>query len=271
MLNPILLALALVLGPQGEFPRNHVVAKPDPVKIVGKVNGATIKASDLEPYLWDWHAASVLDQLIFYRLIADEATRSGIKVTDAEVEAKMAARPEQTRQSLQGMAKSQNFILTKMEILLDGLALREFSPLQFSKVSTILIQPASEQSSALAEALKKADAAYERLQKGEAWDVVLKSSVSDPRFAANAGLIGWVPNASFPPTVQTEMKALKVGAVTKPAQTRNGIQIFRLEAGGAELKGQELAALKDRFIAAARQEVFKKLQDAAKIERLLGK
>lgn len=271
MLSPILIALSLFLSPQDGFPTAHLVPKPAADAVVGRVNGAEIKASQVEPYLWDWHAQAVFEQLAYYKLVADQAAKTGIRVTDAEVEAKVGSRTEQVKTQLQGMSKAQVFLLSKMEVLLDKLALRDFSALNFYKVSTIVVRPESEQATAIAAAIQKADAAYQRLQKGEKWETVIKSVVGDQRLAANNGLLGWRNLSAFPATVGAEMKALKPGQVTKPAQTQFGIQIFRLEAKGDALAGQELEDLKGQFLQATRQGIFSKLRESAKIEFLLGR
>lgn len=269
MLSQILLAVAFLQNVQDGFPTNSLVPKPASDAVVGQVNGTAIKASQIEPYLWDWHARAVFEQLAYYKLVADDAAKSGIKVTDAEVDAKIGSRTEQVKTQLQGMSKAQVFLLSKMEVLIDKLALRDFSPLNFYKVSTIVIRPESEQASALAAAIQKADAAYQRLQKGEKWEAVIKSVVVDQQLARNNGLIGWRHFSAFPATVGAEIKTLKPGQVTKPAQTQFGIQIFRLEAKGDTLAGQELEDLKGQFMQATRQGIFTKLRDAARIEFLL--
>jgi peptidyl-prolyl cis-trans isomerase SurA len=171
----------------------------------------------------------------------------------------------------QGLTPPRLKLLTRYNLLLDKVALKDFSPGMFVNVSTILIRPNTEQASDVAAAIKKADEAYERLEKGEAWAAVLKSVASDPRMSQNDGSIGWRSLMAFPATVSEELKKLPVGKYTKPAQTPFGIQIFRIDAKGESLKGEELEGLKAQYLQGQRQAIVNRLQTEAKIERFLGK
>ncbi|MFN8220544.1 MAG: peptidylprolyl isomerase [Fimbriimonadales bacterium] len=131
----------------------------------------------------------------------------------------------------------------------------------------MIVRPKNEQTVALAEAIKRADDLYARLQKGESWDKVLQDTTNEPETLKSAGLLGWRQISAFPEVVRTEMTGLGVGKVTKPAQTVNGFQIFRIEAFGKDAKPEEMESVKDLYLSQARPEVFNKLRSAAKIER----
>lgn len=282
MFQPLLLIVALAVQ-SGVLPIRDMPAPPAPSKVVAKVNGSDIKASDLEPLLWDWKAGELLNEVIQLKLLFDEAAKEGMAVTDKQVEDKLAKDMEQYRQTLQpgqkledalaqqGLSKSRLELLTRYNLLLEKLALKDFSPTAFVKVSTILVRPASEQAADLSAAIAKAGAAYDRLQKGEKWAAVLASTASDPRMAQNEGAIGWRMISLFPATVAEELKKLPAGKYTKPAQTQFGIQIFRVDARGDTLAGEELDSLRQQFAQAQRQAIVNRLQSQAKVEKFLGK
>ena len=83
MLHATLLATVLALQGQSQFPTKHVTPKPEPGKVIAKVNGQDITAAELEGYLWDWTAKAALEDLIVYKLVVIEADRLAIKL-DAE-------------------------------------------------------------------------------------------------------------------------------------------------------------------------------------------
>lgn len=279
MFHPLLLAVSLALQVQSQFPVTQAPAKPAANKVLAKVNGVAIKAGDVERFLWDWRSYEVLEELIQYRMIIDEAARVGVKVTEADIQKRMSAQMKAYQSQLpeganlmaelkkQGFTKSRIYINTKREMLLDALAAKEFSPALFVKVSTIVVVPETQKASDIAAAIEKANGAYDRLKKGENWDAVLKSVVTDQQLTANNGFLGWRQIKVFPEPVQQELKKLKPGEYTQPAQTSYGIQIFRIDALGSGLAGSELEELRGQFLRATRQTILSRIREVTKIER----
>jgi parvulin-like peptidyl-prolyl isomerase len=279
-------AFAVVVAlqtPALQLPRQHLTVRPKPAAVLAKVGGVPIKATDLEPYLWDWRAYEVLQDAITHQMIAAEARAQKVSVTDAEVqkllEAQMAAmrgqlRPGQTLAKAmleQGFPKNRLFLRLRSEMLLDKLTLKRFNSKLFVKVSTIIIRPKSEQASELALAVKRAEDAYAALAGGEPWSDVLSRFTDDPGTIRTDGLLGWRDLGAFPPTVRQELASKKPGGITKPAQTQNGIQIFRIESLGSEASGPVLEELREAFLTGTRQKVLEEIRAKAKIEVYLGK
>lgn len=283
MLNSLLLALTLVFQGQADLPKKHMGAKPATSKVIAKVNGQDITASDLEPYLWDWAAAAALEDLIMYKVVSDEANRLALKVDDAEVEAEFQKQMQAYAQQLppgktpeealaeRHFSKSRIYMGLKREMLVTKIVDREFSAVGYVKVSTITVKPKSEQVEDVSAAITSMNEAYARLKKGDKWETVLRSVTFDENVVRANGLIGWRSLRAFPETVQNEIKTLKAGDITKPAQTQFGIQLFRIEAKGEAAKGEDLEDLKAQFQASARGELLTRLRSQAKIERLIGK
>jgi parvulin-like peptidyl-prolyl isomerase len=155
----------------------------------------------------------------------------------------------------------------KTEVLLRKLILVNFKQEGYVKVSTIVVKPTSASASDVKVALEKAEKAYARLSGGEKWDDVLLSVTEDPRARASQGQVGWRPLALFPESVQKEIASLKKGAFTKPAQTQNGIQIFRIDAMGKGASAEELLELQESYVGGQRQQTMAKLRAEAKVEK----
>lgn len=279
MIVPVILPALLFAAWQSAVPARYLPARPAADAVIAKVNGVPIKASDVEPLVWDWLSNEVVEELTNYHIVRLEAERLGVTVTPAELETETEKALRQLQDSLpqgtslrsalesQGSAPSRVYVRVRTKLLLDRIVLKSFDSAGFVKISTMIVRPKNEQTVALAEAIKRADDLYARLQKGESWDKVLQDTTNEPETLKSAGLLGWRQISAFPEVVRTEMTGLGVGKVTKPAQTVNGFQIFRIEAFGKDAKPEEMESVKDLYLSQARPEVFNKLRSAAKIER----
>lgn len=280
-MKPLLTFSVIALGSlsvaQGVLPAKYNSAPPKPGDVVAKVNGQPILASDVESLLWEWRGSDTTEDLISYMMVEQDAGRKGVVVADTEVEAEIDKELKALAQSRpdapdwlknQGFTRSRLFIRLKAKLLMEKILEKDFKPTNYVKVSSILVKPTSADAASVGEAIKKAQAGYDRLAKGESWDAVLAATTTEAQSVGVKGLLGWRELAAFPESVQAEMKGLALGAVTKPAQTQVGIQIFRIETRGADVKGDELAALKRLYFDVARQAYVQQLKASAKIERL---
>lgn len=253
---------------------------PPPDKVLATLDGAPIKAADVEPYLWDWRGYEALEDILSYKLLANAAAKAGVSLTEAETDAAVSKQLDELKKSApagrsfedslrqQGFPKSRIVMRVKTELLLDKIVLKDFHPSDYIKISTIVFRPESEQMPALAATIRRADAAYDKLKKGTSWDIVLGENETAPQALKGRGSVGWRALAAFPTSVAAEMRNLTLGGITKPAQTTYGIQIFKIDGLGASAKGKDLDDLKNVFLASARPAELNKIRAEAKIERL---
>lgn len=282
-MNAIALALAFTAHAQSarflDLPADLVKPVPAVNQVLARVNGVEIKTSDVDALLWEWRKAEVVNELVTFGIVRDAAKKEDISATDAEVKKEVAALLEGIKTNLpagqtieqameqEGTSPSRLFIRVKTEVLLRKLILKGFQAKDYVKVSTIVIKPASASTDDLRVALEKADKAYNRLVGGEQWLQVLTAVTTDERAIASEGQVGWRPLSIFPETVRTDVAALKKGGFTKPAQTPNGIQIFRIDALGRQPTADELQELQESYVGGQRQGVMAKLRGAAKVEK----
>lgn len=283
VLLPAIAALvAFVQGPANigqDVPAKYQTPKPPAGSVVARVNGIDIKVEDVEPFLWQWRGYDVLQDLITYEMVKTEADKLRISVPDSEVEAALAAGLKEMEKNLQpgesldqmmlrqGFTRSRLFLRYKTEAMMNTMAIRMYDPKKLVKVSTIVFPHTSEAAS-ISLAIKRAEAAYDRLKKGDKWDDVLASATTNAQILKTKGLLGWRELSAFPKPVQEEMKTLKGGDTTKPAQTDNGMQIFRIEVLGKDAKPNEEKEMRAAFTNAAKQTLMNRIRSEAQIERM---
>ena len=253
-------------------------AKPAPDAVLATLDGAPITAAEIEPYLWSWKVRDVLREYADHRMILEAATKRGLVATEGEIKAKLDA---QLAAASAGVPAGQTLddylqgrglnvphltILSRSAVLLDKIAESEFKPEGYVKVQTLVFPTGGDTTDALSKAIRKDDLAYAALGSGKPWATVLASNVADPNVVRNEGLIGWKSLDLFPESVRTAFAALKPGGYTRPTQTSNGIQIFRLVARGGEATPEEAAALKRQYVEGSRAVILQRLRAAAKVE-----
>lgn len=281
-MNPIALAISILAHQQAAFldvPRDLVKTPPAVNQVVAKVDGVEIKGADVEALLWEWRKSEVVADLINYAVVKNAAAKQQVAVTDDEVRKEVDLLIQAIKQELpagqtieqamekEGTAPSRLFVRVKTEVLLRKLILKDFKPEEYVKISTIVLKSASSSLADVKVTLERAERVYTRLTSGEDWSKVLLETTDDERARASNGSVGWRPINIFPDSVRAELDKLKKGGITKPAQTQNGIQVFRLDALGKQATAVELQELQSSFVAGQRNAVMAKLKADAKIEK----
>lgn len=113
------------------------------------------------------------------------------------------------------------------------------------KVSMILLKvPPSAPSDQWKSAFAKAEELYARIDRGESF-AELARSFSDHESAEQGGDLGYLHQGMLVDELQSKIDALKVGDVTRPAWTLQGIVMFQLNAISPE-KRMPFEAVRDR-------------------------
>lgn len=262
-----------------DVPSSMVSKRPAAGSTVLKVDGQEIKSDEIEALLWDWRREEVIQDLIDDRVVRNVAKKANLTVDDKEIEKAYAEMLEGMKEGLppgktveqalaeQGATRSRMWIRVRTELYLKKLILIDFKAADFVKISTINIKPISQSTEDVKAAIEKADTAFKRLKANESWSDVYLSVTDDPRARATLGLVGWRGINAFPESVKQEVLASKRGDITKPSQTVNGIQIFKVEALGKDASGDDLNELESAFYAGKRNATLMAYRVAAKIER----
>lgn len=298
LLPIITAAIALSSGqaskPLIDIPSEYLKASPSSDFVLAKLNGISLKTSDIAPALWDWRGNEVTTDVIDYLIVKQEAASKKIsmdrkeiddqialqyKQTEDQMRARGGLRPGQTIESYlrdTGFPKSRMYLRIETQGLLSKLVLLGFAPVKFVKVSTLAFHPKSDQADALSAAIKQADEAYGRLKApGGNWDKELAASGSTPAAVQGKGLVGWRLIDAFPDSLKSALLTGKAGDITKPtlvqSQTPTGpasaLQIFRIEASGKDAPATDMTELRNLYLRSQIATYFKDLKDRAKVER----
>ena len=115
-----------------------------------------------------------------------------------------------------------------------------------------------------AEASAKAQAAWRRLQKGEAFDAVAKQVSEDMNSRDNGGTLGCIQLRFWSDPFKAAVLKLKPGEYSKPVETPNGFHIVRREA----ITDDDLMLILKEALAAQGWDKRSKALKDAKVERL---
>ncbi len=253
---------------------------PEKDQVLVKVNGQEIKASDIAALLWDVKYEEILNEIVYFQLAKAEADKLGVFLTGKEIDdgvqreidgMKANLAPGQTIEqamATSGQTRARLYLAVKTSLLLTKIAFAEFDPKLYVKVSTIIIKPASSSATDLASAIKTAQDAYDRLQKGEAWEAVVDDVVTDEAGRESRGRLGWRLLSAFPDDVRSDIGLLRANQYSKPAQIQNGIQFFRVERFGKDLAKEELDQMRLEMTEALRVQAVNKIRRTMNIERV---
>lgn len=260
-----------------DLPMSILTKAPERGSAVVKVDGQPITVDEIQALLYDWKRDEVVSELIDDRIIRAAAAKQNLVATDADLQQAYDKLMVSITQSLppgttidqamaqQHLTKSLLWLRIRSEFLLRKLILKTLVKDDFVKISTMVVKPASPDTGEVRKALNKADTLYKRLQLNESWEKVFASSDHSPN--DRSGLVGWRTLKAFPETVQKELVGLKKGQFTRPAQTSNGIQIFRLEAIGRQMTADEQEELENAYFAGKSVAYLNELRKAAKVEK----
>ena len=92
--------------------------------------------------------------------------------------------------------------------------------------------------------------------------------VVDQEGKQQRGLLGWRELTAFPDEAKKQLIDMKKGDITQPVQTKNGIQIFRIEAKGDGASKAELEQMRVELTELLKFQATQKIKKTLKIEKL---
>ncbi len=280
----VVLLLATVVGAVVVNQRSEVVAT---------VNGEKITKQELYDAFVANGGASILEQLISERLIAQEAAKLGIEVTDAEVQQEIDRLIEE---NYYGMKEYYEQALAQYGITEELLKDNIRTDLQLSAIvrSKIEVSEAEVEEyfrenqddfnipeeidvrHILVETEEEAEEVLALLRAGEDFAELAKEHSQDPGSADKGGALGFNGRGSFVKEFEDAAFALPVGEYSEPVTTEHGYHIIEVlerkeakEVEFADVKEQVKEALIEEKVRERLQEEYNQLYDAAKIEKKL--
>ena len=261
--------------------------------VVAVVNGEKITKEQLTSILIDWEAPLVLDEMITFRLVGQEARKAGVKVTEAQVRAKLEERKRELppgqdfEQMLRriGLTPGHAFAIIKMQLQAESVLRKSFKVTgkeleDYRRASHILIKvpyapPGQEdkESPKDKEAKDKIEKIAQEIKDGLAFEEAAKKYSEDDVNKNQGGDLGFFTRGDMLPEFSKVVFEMKPGEVSAPVKTTYGYHLIKLVALGKETKGEEREKLKDMMFQRKIGELYRdwilSIKNKAEVENAL--
>lgn len=281
IISSLVLGLHLVLQTTAfQFSAPTLSKAPLPDTIIAKVNGVGIRAKDIEDLLWEVRGEEILNDVMYYQVAKMEADRLGVIVTDGEVELEITRQKDLMKQGLSpgqtledalaqaGQTKTRLYLAAKSSLYFSKIAMKDFNPKDYVRISTIVVRPRSDTATDVSATIQVVQKAYDRLKAGEPWERLVNELVVDQEGKQQHGLLGWRELTAFPDEAKAQIVKLGKGEITQPVQTKNGIQIFRIEAKGDSATKDDIEQMRVELSPLLNMQVTQRIKKTLKIEKL---
>ena len=209
----------------------------------------------------------VLDQMINDVVIAMQADQQGIKVTDNDLNARLAQMIQDA-----GSVDNLNQYLTKNQLTLSDLCTQVRNQLlgeaMLNRITSAIPTNADQVHAAhiLVPTAAEAQQIRTQLVNGADFASLAKKYSKDEASAANGGDLGWFPKGVMDPNFEAVAFQLKVGEISQVVQTQFGFHIIKV-------LGHEVRPLPPEVIQNQRQQAFlawlQAVRGTLKIDRLV--
>ncbi|MHB9035372.1 MAG: peptidylprolyl isomerase [Armatimonadota bacterium] len=260
--------------------------------VVGTVNGGAVTKGELMRALWFWNGPSVLQDLLNQKMIWQAADKAGVKVTPAEMKAKIDESLKRMNMSNVEQLLNQYKVTrdrfmtgTKMSALAEkivtkGVKATDAEYAEYIEAQHILIRfPQEETDKAKQEeiAKKKADEIYAKAKAGEDFSKLADEYSEDPGNVVNGvkqgGSLGWFTRGRMVQEFEKAAFELKPGEISQPIKTFYGYHIIKLVKLGKDATPAEKLELNkmimDKKVPMEMGKWFQELQGSAKIDNKL--
>jgi len=234
--------------------------------VVAVVNGEKISKDELVAMLVDWQAAVVLDEMIAYRIVGQEARKAGIVVTVAEVKAKMeelkkGMPPGQDFEEMlkqRGITPGHAFASIKMRLQAERVLQKSIKvgPEElegYRKASHVLVRinraaDPKEQEKNDAEGKVKIDKVAQEIKDGLAFEEAAKKYSDDFMTKEKGGDLGFFSKTQMTPEFSEVAFNMKPGEISDPVKTPYGYHIIKFVMTGSDATGEERKNLEEQVI-----------------------
>ncbi len=247
-------------------PKATPKAAAAPAGVMATVNGEKITKEDLAKTAFDWDASMVLERMIMYKIMDQEAKKAGVVVAQKDVDAKFAELkknlpPGQDFKELlkrNGMTPASASAYMKMnlqveKIIRKGIKVNPNDLTGYNKSEHILIRVAStadpkDKEKNEADAKAKIEKIAAEIKGGLSFEEAAKKYSEDPMSKDKGGDLGFRGPGELMPEFETAAKALKAGQVSDPVKTSYGYHLIKLIANGKDATGEDRKKLEDQLV-----------------------
>lgn len=237
-----------------------------PAGVAATVNGQKITQEQLMKTLKDWQSPMVLDEIIRFTVVAQEAKKNGVIVTDAQVKAKMDELKKRipagedfndTLLRMYGLTPQHATAFIKMQLQAEGVVRKsiKLTPEDFAdyrKAEHILIMTRvtdpKDKEKKEAESKQKIEDIAKEIQGGLSFEEAAKKYSEDPGSKDAGGDLNWFTKGTMVPEFQNAAFSMKVGQISEPIKTGYGYHLIKLTGIGNEATGADKKALEDKIL-----------------------
>ncbi len=262
--------------------------------VVGTVNGAKVTKGELMKALWQWQAPTTLQDLLNQKMIEQAANKSGVKLTPAELNAKMDESLKRMNMSSVDQLLNQFKVTwyrfqsgTKVSALAEKTVQKQVkvSPGEYAdyiKARHILVKfPTDETDVAKKEAVAKTkiEEIQAKVKAGEDFAKLADEYSDDPGNMRDGqkqgGDLGWFSKGRMVQEFENAAFGLKAGEVSEPVKTFYGYHLIKVEKTGKDAVAADKAELNkmilEKKIPQEMSKWFTDLQANSKIDnKLMG-
>lgn len=263
-----------------QFPKDKLLEVPGSEKIIAKINGKDLRASEVNQMLWDWFGNQTMQIMIGSTMVEDAAKKVGVTVAHEEVIAAVETQVAGFRSSLpegrsfedhlrlHGLSYTKIYLQTRTDLLAKKIALKDFKPEEVRQLSHILILFKGSTEKDKEDARIKAMQAYNTFMGGETWDNVVTTYSEDISTKQNAGRLGYVAMIELPENARDTVLNLDNWQITQPIEADFGYVIFRMDKKNPPT-GNEIEAAKTAFLSRRMRIIYNEINDNSKVETFL--
>lgn len=269
-----------------EIPTGKLMPAWAASKPVAEVNGVVITAGEVNTLLWEWGANNVLQTVMVFKMIDQEAKKLGITVTRKEIEKQMEESFKDLKALIpkgrtldqellsRGTSWSRVYVQVRATQQLDKIIERKLARKDLVLSAQIVVRvPGNTEE----EQKKNRDATVEQAKKVAdeiragtiSWDEAVNKYSEDPFTKSKGGDLGWRWKEELDGQFVAAVFMLKAGEVSDPVETTMGFLIIRAVKFGEKATPEEFKAASKRIVEQKRGGVVREMQDKAKMKNYL--
>ncbi len=266
-------------------PKDRLLAPWPASKVVAKVNGEAITGADVAQFIWEWRGNDVINTLMIFKLIDQEAKKRGVVVIDAEVKKMMNEQLKDLKsrmpkghtldQELMALNNSWSrvYVQLRATLQLDKITEKGLKKSDLIQSAQIVVRvpgnTPEEQAKNKEATLEAANKIVAEIRGGMKWDDAVQKYSEDPFTKGKGGDLGWKWRDELDPKFAEAVFKLKPGDIADAVETPGGYQIIRATKFGTGATPAEYQAATKRITDMRRSMLVRELQEKAKMENFI--
>ncbi len=257
--------------------------------VVAVVGGEKITKGEIMGILYDWMLPLTLDEYINYKIVQQALKKEGLKVTEADINAKIAeikknqVPPGETLEGLLQrmkwpMARFRAYLTTQIgveKIADKRVTATESDYAEYVKAKHILVKTTSyglseeEKAKQEADAKAKIEKIAAEIKAGKKFEDAAKEYSDDPGTKDKGGELGWFRKGEMVPEFTDAAFKLNPGEMSEPVKTFYGYHLILVEQVGKNATGADKSDLtkmiKERKRGPIMRQVMEDIRKAANV------